>query len=105
MLKRLLPEPEVPPLIDPLIVPDLILDGIEVRGGRHVLKLIGIVTAPSIGRDQTTERRIVARFTVPIDAARALWADLADELREQGGYGDRRPEVVTAQFRDKALDN
>ena len=105
MLKRLLCPDADAPVTEPLIVPDIVLDGIEVRGGRHVVKLIGVVTIPSIGRDQPTERRIVARFTVPIDAARALWADLADELREQGGYGDRRPEVVTAQFRDKALDN
>jgi hypothetical protein len=105
MLKRFLCPDAEAPVTEPLIVPDIVLDGIEVRGGRHVVKLIGIVTTPSIGRDQPTERRIVARFTVPIDAARALWADLADELREQGGYGDRRPEVVTAQFRDRAMDN
>ncbi len=30
---------------------------------------------------------------------------LADALREEGGYGDRRPEVLTAQFRDKRADN
>ena len=51
------------------------------------------------------ERRIVARFTVPIDVAREIWADLADALREEGDYGDRRQEVLTAQFRDKAFDN
>jgi len=42
---------------------------------------------------------------MPIDAARTLWADLADALREEGGYGERRPEVAAAQFRDKAFDN
>jgi hypothetical protein len=105
MLKRLFPEDAETPISEPLIVQDLIMDEIEVRGGRHVVKLIGIVTVPSIGRDQPAERRIVARFTVPIDAARALWADLADALREEGGYGDRRPEVAAAQFRDRALDN
>ena len=79
-------EAPIAPISEPLIVPDLILDEIEVRGGRHVLKLIGKVTVPSIGRE-SAERRIVARFTVPIDAARALWTDLADALREEGGYG------------------
>ena len=102
---RLAPPDAEVPISEPLIIPDLILDGIEVRGGRHVVKLIGIVTTPSLGRDQPAERRIVARFTVPIDAARTLWADLADALREHGGYGDRRPEVAAAQFRDRALDN
>jgi hypothetical protein len=62
------------------------------------------VTVPSIGRE-SAERRIVARLSVPIDAARTLWADLADALREEGGYGERRPEVAAAQFRDRALDN
>ena len=33
-----------------------------------------------------------------------LWADLAGALREEGGYGDRRPEVAAAQFRDSAED-
>ena len=45
------------------------------------------------------------RLGVPIDAARVIWADLADALREEGGYGDRRHEVTTAQFRDKTIDN
>ena len=102
MLKRLFPDDAEVPISEPLIVGDSILDQIEVRGGRHVVKLIGIVTVPSIGRE-SAERRIVARFTVPIDAARALWADLADALGEEGGYGDRRPEVAAAQFRDGQL--
>jgi hypothetical protein len=54
---------------------------------------------------EPAERRIVVRLAMPIDAARALWADLADALREEGGYGDRRPEVAAAQFRDRAMDN
>lgn len=91
MLKRLFPDEAEALISEPLIVPDLILDEIEVRGGRHVLKLIGIVTIPSIGRE-SAERRVVARLSVPIDAARTLRADLADALREEGGYGKRRPE-------------
>ena len=39
---------------------------------------------------EAPERRIVARLAMPLDAARTLWADLADALREEGGYGDRR---------------
>jgi hypothetical protein len=105
MLKRLFPEPEVPPLTEPLIAVDTILDGIEVLGGRHIIKLVGHVAIPSMGRDLPAERRVVSRISLPLDVARTLWADLADALREEGGYGDRRPEVATAQFRDKALDN
>jgi hypothetical protein len=44
-------------------------------------------------------------IVTPIDAARTLWADLADAQREEGGYGKRRLEVAAAQFRDRALDN
>ena len=61
-------------------------------------------TLAKTGHDPV-ERRVVARLAMSIDAARALWADLADALREEGGYGDRRPEVAAAQFRDRALDN
>jgi hypothetical protein len=44
-------------------------------------------------------------IVTPIDAARTLWADLADAQREEGGYGKRRLEVAAAQFRGRALDN
>ena len=47
----------------------------------------------------------VCGMTTPIDAARTLSADLADALREDGGYSKRRLEVAAAQFRDRALDN
>ena len=42
---------------------------------------------------------------MPMDAAREIWADLADALGQEGGYSDRRQEVAAAQFRDRALDN
>jgi len=57
------------------------------------------------GKLDPAERRIVVRLGVPIDAARVIWADLADALREEGGYGDRRHQVTTAQFRNKTIDN
>jgi hypothetical protein len=59
---------------------------------------------PAIGRE-SAERRIVARYSVPIDVAREMWAGLGDELREERDYGDRRHEVTAAHLRDKALDN
>jgi hypothetical protein len=104
MLKRLFPEPEVPPLTEPLIVQDLVITGAEIEAERHLVRFVGW-TLSKTGRLELAERRIVVRLAMPIDAAREIWADLADALREEGGYGDRRPEVLTAQFRDKALDN
>ena len=62
-------------------------------------------TLAKTGKLEPAERRIVVRLAMPIDAAREIWADLADALRQEGGYGERRPEVATAQFRDRALDN
>ena len=97
MPKRILPDEAEIPICEPLIVPDLIFDEIKVQSGRHVLKLIGVVTAPSFGRE-SAERRIVARFAVPLDVARTLWADLAEALREEGGYGDRRPRSRQRNF-------
>ena len=61
-------------------------------------------TLAKTGHDPA-ERRVVARLAVSIDAAREIWADLADALGEEGGYGDRRHEVAAAQVRDRALDN
>jgi hypothetical protein len=62
-------------------------------------------TLTKTGKVEAPERRIVVRLSLPIDVARTIWADLADALREQGGYGDRRPEVLTAHFRDKRAGN
>jgi hypothetical protein len=105
MLKRLrFPEPELPPLTEPLIVPDLVITGAEIEADQHLVRLVGWTLA-KIGNLDPAERRIVVRLGVPIDVARVIWADLADALREQGGYGDRRPEVLTAHFRDKRADN
>jgi hypothetical protein len=104
MLKRLFPEPEVPPLSEPLIIDDLVITGAEIEADRHLVRFVGW-TLSKTGNLEPAERRIVARLVMPIDVAREIWADLADALREEGGYGDRRPEVLTAQFRDKALDN
>jgi hypothetical protein len=104
MLKRLFPEPEVPPLTEPLIVQDLVITGAEIDADRHLVRFVGW-TQSKIGKFEPAERRIVVRLAMPIDAARTLWADLADALREEGGYGERRPEVAAAQFRDKAFDN
>jgi hypothetical protein len=106
MLKRLRfaePELEVPPLNEPLIVQDLLLDGIHLRAGRHIVKFVGFATTLGIG--EPAERRIVSRFSVPLDVARVMWADLSDALGEEGGYGDRRQEVTAAQFRDREFDN
>ena len=61
-------------------------------------------TLAKTGHDPV-ERRVVSRLAMSIDAAREIWADLADALRQEGGYGERRPEVAAAQFRDRALDN
>ena len=60
-------------------------------------------TTTKTGHDE--ERRVVSRLAMSIDAAREIWADLADALGEKGGYGERRPEVAAAQVRDRALDN
>ena len=104
MLKRLFPEPEVPPLTEPLIVQDLVITGAEIEADQRLVRFAGW-TLSKTGKLEPAERRIVVRLAMPIDAARTLWADLADALRQEGGYGGRRPEVATAQFRDWALDN
>jgi hypothetical protein len=104
MLKRLFPDEQEPILTEPLIVQDLFITGVEIEAAQHFVRFIGWTLSRTDKRD-APERRIVAWLAMPIDVAREIWADLADALREEGGYGDRRPEVLTAQFRDKALDN
>ena len=61
-------------------------------------------TTTKTGHDPA-ERRIVSRLNISIDAAREIRADLADALGKEGGFCDRRLEVTTAQFRDRASDN
>jgi hypothetical protein len=90
MLKRLFPEPEVPPLTEPLIVQDLVITGAEIEADQHLVRFVGW-TLSKTGKLEPAERRIVVRLAMPIDAARALWANLADALRQEGGYGDRAP--------------
>ena len=68
------------------------------------MRLVGW-TLTKTGNLDPAERRIVVRLGMPTDVARVMWADLAEALREQGGYGDRRPEVLVAHFRDKRADN
>ena len=102
MLKRL-PEHDVPPLTEPLIIQDLLISGVEIEADRHLVRFVGWTLAKT-GHDPV-ERRVVSRLAMSIDAAREIWADLADALGREGGYGERRPEVATAQFRDRALDN
>ena len=102
MLRRR-PEPEVPPLSEPLIIQDLLITGAEIAADRHLVRFVGWTLAKA--GCEIAERRIVVRLAMPIDAAREIWANLADALRQEGGYGDRCPEVATAQFRDRALDN
>ena len=104
MLKRLLPDEQVPILTEPLIVQDLVITGAEIEAGQHIVRFVGW-TLSKTDKHDTPERRIVTRLAMPVDVAREIWADLADALREEGGYGHRRPEVLTAQFRDKRADN
>jgi hypothetical protein len=105
MLKRLFPRPEVPPLTEPLIVHDLVIGGAEIEADRHLVRFVGWTLAKT-GKHESAgapHRRGVSRCR---STPRARYgADLADALREKGGYGDRRPEVAAAQFRDRALDN
>jgi hypothetical protein len=104
MLKRLhFPEPE-PFFTEPLIIADIVITGAEIEAGQHLVRFVGW-TLTKTGKVDPPERRIVVRLSMPIDVAREIWADLADALREEGGYGDRRPEVLAAQFRDKCADN
>ena len=104
VLKRLLPDEQVPILTEPLIVQDLFITGVEIEAAQHFARFVGWTLSKTDKRD-TPERRIVMRLALPIDVAREIWADLADALREEGAYGDRRPEVLMAQFRDKRADN
>ncbi len=105
MLKRLFPEREVPPLTEPLIVQDLVISGAEIEADRRLVRFVGWTLSNS-GKLETAERRIVVRLADGQPTrARTLWADLADALRQEGSYGDRRPEVATAQFRYRAFDN
>ena len=106
MLKRLhFPDLEPAPFTEPLIVPDIVITGAEIEAaGPHIVRVVGW-TLTKTDKLDTPERRIVVRLSVPLDVAREIWADLADALREQGGYGDRRSEVLAAQFRDRRADN
>ena len=85
-------------------MPVLSISSFAVKAEAHVVHFIGWVTTPRVENEEQ-ERRIVVQFDMPLDTARGFWADLADALREEGDYGDRRLEVATAQFRDKGLDN
>ena len=92
------------PITEPLIVPDLCVDEVEIRAGRHSVKLIGLSMSPGIAGDPG-ERRIVTRLSLPIDVARAMWGDLAAALREDERDGEARFAFAQSKSRDKMLDN
>ena len=98
-------EESVIPFSEPLIVQDICLDGIEIRRGSHIVKCVGFATTPSIGQDQPAERRIVARFSIPLDVAREIWANLSNVLRAEAVYGDLRPEQLGAAPRARGMDS
>jgi hypothetical protein len=102
MLKRLPSAEAEAPLSEPHIIDDLFLDGLEVRAGAHVARFVGWVSTPNVG-PESQERRIVVRFALPLDAARALWTDLADDLDEE--RREVRHAVASAQLRDATMDN
>jgi len=81
----------------------LLVDGIEIRGGQHIVKLVCMVLAPSLD-GESAEMRIVARLALPLDVARGLGTALADVLRVEGGFENLRV-IELAQRRDKTLDN
>lgn len=63
--------PEPPPLIEPLIVQCLSVSGFAVQTEEHVMHFVGWGTTPAIAGDSVaSERRIVVRFDMPIDAVR-----------------------------------
>jgi hypothetical protein len=104
MLKLIPFAEQEPPVSEPLIIPDVIVDAVEVRGGRHVVRFVGLATVPSIGREPE-ERRVTLRFTMALDVAREFWTDLAAALGEKGDDLEMRAAVAAAQFRDKRADN
>src|ERR1700733_4193488 len=70
MLKRLFPEPEVPPLSEPLIVQDLVITGAEIEADQRLVRFAGW-TLSKTGKLEPAERRIVVRLALPIDAGRS----------------------------------
>lgn len=69
------------PLTEPVTVNCLYLTGAAIEVTRHVARTVGWVALPDQTGGEAKERRVAVRFAMPIDAARAYWRDLGDELR------------------------
>lgn len=73
----------LPPLSEPEIVPCIFVSGFSVVPAGRVVRFVGWVELPALG-DEPIERRIVVRFVMTVEAARALRDDLAKALRRPG---------------------
>ena len=67
-------DPE-PSLSEPVIIADIIVNGIIFSHTQHIARFVGWVLTPT--GDNADERRIVIRFVMPVDAAKKLRADLS----------------------------
>jgi hypothetical protein len=90
---------EQPPMSEPFSNPDVAVDGLEIDAGPHTVHFTGWVTSVT-GRD--IERRVVARFTMPVDAAQWFAMALADILKVDPL---QRSKIARAECRDVAMDN
>jgi hypothetical protein len=73
-----------PPLTEPLIVPALFISGMIVDAGLDVVRLVGWETTPF---GNPSERRIVVRVAMTVEAARELHAGLGEVLGRLDGKG------------------
>jgi hypothetical protein len=67
------------PLTEPAPITCVYITGAAIEVTRHVARTVGWAALPAL--DGAKERRIEIRFAMPIDAARAYWRDLGDELK------------------------
>ena len=68
-----------PPLNEPVIIPDVFVEGCEVDSVDGQIRVVGWVTIPRT-EAQDAERRIVGRWVMTDPAARAVMRDLRKVL-------------------------
>lgn len=71
-----------PPLTEPVVVPEAVCTEMTVSRTDEIIRFVGAAILPKSDGDPP-ERRIQVRFSMAMEAARRLWADLGTELRKR----------------------
>jgi hypothetical protein len=85
MGQRLAEQPEDdPPMTEPFGVAPTFIEGVRVERAPYFVRITGWSKHVAADDDTAEERRIVARATLPLDAAHELLAALQKALKKDG---------------------